>query len=91
MMSCKEAAHLASDYLERELPPLRRWSLRLHLFMCVDCRRFVDGIQSVVRLASTLRGSADRRKFEDLAHDLTSRFSDGPSGREGGDTGSNDR
>lgn len=40
MLSCKEASHLVSEGLDRDLKPGERLRLRLHLWMCVNCRRF---------------------------------------------------
>ena len=71
MMSCKDVANLASDYLEKDLPLLRRMSLRFHLFMCIDCRKFVRGIRTLVGSASALRGAGDPAKYDRLAYDLT--------------------
>jgi len=31
---------LISESQERPLGPMERWGLRLHLWMCVNCRRF---------------------------------------------------
>ncbi len=95
MMSCKDVASLASEYLEKDLSSRRRWSLRFHLFLCVDCRKFVEGIRSVMRLAPTLRASGEPERFQDLAQRLTAGFSNGPDGAprpgEGGDTTPEDR
>jgi len=39
MISCKEASRLASQQLERQLTLGERVRLRLHLAICVGCRR----------------------------------------------------
>lgn len=39
MLSCKQVAAVASDYLDNNTP--LKWQIRLHLFMCANCRRFV--------------------------------------------------
>lgn len=39
MLSCKQVAALASDYLDNSSP--LKWQIRLHLLMCANCRRFV--------------------------------------------------
>ena len=39
-MSCKEAARLQSEALDRELSLRERLGLRLHLFLCKWCRRY---------------------------------------------------
>jgi len=38
--SCKEAARLQSDALDRSLPFRERFGLRLHLLICKWCRRY---------------------------------------------------
>ena len=40
MLSCKDASRLVSDSQERELGLRERLNLRIHLWMCVNCRRF---------------------------------------------------
>ena len=39
MISCKEATHLASLQMERKLSLRERLQFRMHLAMCVGCRR----------------------------------------------------
>ncbi|WP_331352396.1 hypothetical protein [Cellvibrio sp. UBA7671] len=39
MLSCKQVATIASDYLDKSTP--LKWQIRLHLLMCANCRRFV--------------------------------------------------
>jgi len=40
MLSCKEAAALVSESLDRKLPLGQRIALRMHLIFCRFCRRF---------------------------------------------------
>jgi len=40
MLTCKDASHLISKNQERPLGFRERWGLRMHLWMCVSCRRF---------------------------------------------------
>ena len=39
-MTCKEASRLISEGQERPLKRMEHWGLRLHLWMCDNCRRF---------------------------------------------------
>ncbi len=39
MLSCKEATRLESQAMERPLTRIESVQLRLHLWMCVGCRR----------------------------------------------------
>ncbi len=44
IISCKEAAHLASQGLDRRLGFGERVALRLHLAICDGCSRFTQQI-----------------------------------------------
>ena len=44
MLSCKQVATLASDYLDNnslDNNASLKWQIRLHLLMCANCRRFI--------------------------------------------------
>jgi hypothetical protein len=40
MLSCKEASRLVSRMQDEDLPPLRRFMLKMHLRACDGCTRF---------------------------------------------------
>jgi putative zinc finger protein len=48
MPSCKEITEHSSDYLDRNLPWWKRPGYRLHLMMCVNCRRYVEQLKLTV-------------------------------------------
>lgn len=52
MLSCKEVTEKADDYLENDLSLGSRIGFKLHLFMCVNCRRYISQIQLTI---NTLR------------------------------------
>jgi anti-sigma factor RsiW len=54
MLSCKEVSHLASDYLNRDLPLRRRLAVRLHLLMCDGCTRYVAQMRAAIALLKTM-------------------------------------
>jgi hypothetical protein len=45
MLSCKNVAHLASDYLDKNMGGALPWKVRLHLVACRCCRQFVKHLQ----------------------------------------------
>lgn len=49
-LTCKEATRLISERQDRPLGFREGWSLRLHLWICVYCRRFERQL-STLRLA----------------------------------------
>lgn len=49
MLTCKGASQLISVRQERPLGFRERWSLRLHLLICVYCRRFARQVDLIHR------------------------------------------
>jgi hypothetical protein len=45
MLSCKDVAYLASDYLDKNMGGTLPWKIRLHLVACKCCRSFVKHLQ----------------------------------------------
>ena len=41
MLSCKELVAQSSEFVDGQLGLRKRLSVRMHLAMCVNCRRFV--------------------------------------------------
>jgi predicted anti-sigma-YlaC factor YlaD len=50
VLKCVEAAELATDYMERELPPRAWLAMRLHLALCSMCRAYLDQLRKTKRL-----------------------------------------
>ena len=50
MLTCKGTSRLISECQERSLGFSERWSLRLHLWICDNCRRF-ERQMKLLRLA----------------------------------------
>ena len=48
MLSCKEVTDKLSADIDRELPLLDRLSVRLHQFICKDCRHAGMNIRALV-------------------------------------------
>ncbi|MDZ7595469.1 MAG: zf-HC2 domain-containing protein [Thiobacillus sp.] len=61
MLTCKDASHLVSHGQDRALSFRERWGLRVHLWMCDNCRRFERQIALMRRL---LRQSDQRDEAE---------------------------
>jgi len=55
MLTCKDASHLLSEGQERPLTLRERWGLRLHLWMCVSCRRFEQQLAFLRQAMHALR------------------------------------
>ncbi len=48
MLKCRDLVHDADALLDGGLPLRRRVALRLHLFMCVHCRRYLRQLRLLV-------------------------------------------
>ena len=55
MLSCKDITALASDHIEKKLPFFKRLQFKMHLFMCHNCRGFVDQLALTIRSLRTLK------------------------------------
>lgn len=54
MLSCKQVAAVASDYLDNNTP--LKWQIRLHLLMCANCRRFVRHLKIMRDISAKIVG-----------------------------------
>lgn len=64
MLTCKEASHLLSEHQERPLGLRERWQLRLHLWICANCRRFERQL-ALLRQGLRLLGKRAETEAED--------------------------
>jgi len=68
MLTCKDASRLISEGQERQLRLRERWDLRLHLWICANCRRFERQIHLLRR---ALRMLARRVETDAQGPDLS--------------------
>lgn len=68
MLTCKDASHLISERQDRPLGFRERWRLRMHLWMCVSCRRFE---RQLALMRQVLRLPARRAVDDAQGTDLT--------------------
>ena len=54
MLSCRELVAHASDYIDAQMGLRQRWSVRMHLAMCINCRRFVRQLRLTRRVLRQL-------------------------------------
>lgn len=50
MLTCREITEGANQYVEGELAWWAKLQFRMHLFMCRHCRRYMDQMESTIRL-----------------------------------------
>ena len=54
MLSCKDVAHLASDYVDKNTSRKLNWKIRLHLLACGCCRRFIRHLKITQQIVPQL-------------------------------------
>jgi len=59
MLNCRQASRLVSEGQDRTLSWRERWGLRMHLWMCSNCRRFERQIRLMRRAFSMLSRRAE--------------------------------
>ncbi|WP_062060464.1 zf-HC2 domain-containing protein [Cellvibrio sp. OA-2007] len=67
MLSCKQVAALASDYLDRnslDNNTQLKWQIRLHLLMCANCRRFVRHLKITQQVGAGITKHASPQDAE---------------------------
>jgi anti-sigma factor RsiW len=47
-VNCREALEHFHDHVEGQLGPVQRWRLRLHLWLCGRCRKYLRSYKTTV-------------------------------------------
>lgn len=55
MINCKEVNEQASDYMDGDLPLLKRLSIAMHIFICRDCRNYLKQLRSTAAAIATVK------------------------------------
>ncbi len=67
MIDCEEFEGFILQYLEDELPPLKRFVFETHMKMCRDCRDYLAAYQ---RTIETARTAVDQQELPEIPEDL---------------------
>jgi len=58
MLTCKNISELSDEYLEGELPFKKKLSVKLHLAICKNCRRYLNYLQLTVNVVRQSESSS---------------------------------
>lgn len=50
-MTCRDALDFLADYLDGRLPWRQRISFDFHLFLCRNCRDYLDGYRKTIQVS----------------------------------------
>lgn len=73
-MNCREALELLDDSLDGTLPARGGWRLKLHLWICRHCRRYLASYKTTVRLeraAFEVASEAEPKVPDELVAEIT--------------------
>lgn len=70
MLSCREVAATASDYVNRDLTWRERVGVRFHLLMCRFCHRYVRQMRQTVSLLRQIGRTPEDAGTDTTARDL---------------------
>ncbi len=71
MLSCKHLVEQASDYIDDEMSMRKRVQVKLHLFMCVSCRRYLKQLKLTIAM---LRRKNQHHAPEAMCHHLLKEY-----------------
>ena len=54
MLKCHDVVDQSSDYIDGELSFWRKWQIRLHIFMCVNCRRMIQQLTLTKKVSALI-------------------------------------
>lgn len=66
MLMCRDLVKQADAYLTGDLPRMKRWLIKMHLFMCRHCRRFMHQYELLLLVLPRLRRKADDRTVDNV-------------------------
>ena len=71
MLNCKNITEEANSYLDKELPFFTRMKVKMHLAMCVNCRRYIDQLNTTIQALGNLK-RADETVSDQVVEDIVS-------------------
>lgn len=66
MLKCRDIVENADALIDQELSFRRRLTVRMHLFMCVHCRRYVRQLRDLLRAIAGMHGPASGREVSSI-------------------------
>ena len=73
MLMCKDLAVIASDYIDGELGPMDKVSVKMHLLMCGHCRTFIGNLRESIDL---MKAHSSQQVDEELIQKIDERVAE---------------
>ncbi len=66
MLSCKQVATLASEYIDGNTDTRLNWKIRMHLMMCSHCRRFIRHLKITNTVARSVLAETQDKDVDEV-------------------------
>jgi hypothetical protein len=74
MPSCKDITKHSSDYLEKNQTFFQRLGFKMHLFMCVNCKRYVSQLKLTIATIGKTENATPQPVDEQHVHDIVEKL-----------------
>ena len=70
MITCKEFEDFVLSYLDDELTPRQTRVFKMHIYLCRECREYLNAYQRSIELSKELQKEPGKPTAEDAPEDL---------------------
>jgi len=81
MPTCKDVTEHASDYLDQNLPFMKRVAFRMHLFFCDNCSRYLAQLKLTIatlgKIEEAIPQPVEERRVQDIVEKLKQQTPEG--------------
>jgi predicted anti-sigma-YlaC factor YlaD len=70
MITCREFEDFVLSYLDGELTPRQTRVFKMHMYLCRECREYLNAYQTSIELSKALRHEPGKPTAEEVPEDL---------------------
>ncbi len=74
MPSCKDITKQSSDYLDKNLTFFQRLGFKMHIFMCINCKRYVSQLKLTIATIGKIESATPQPVDEQHVHDIVEKL-----------------
>jgi len=74
MPSCKDITNQSSDYLDGNLTFFQRMGFKMHMFLCVNCKRYVSQLKLTIATIGKTEKAILQPVDEQHVHDIVEKL-----------------
>ena len=74
MPSCKDITKQSSDYLEGNQTLFQRLGFKMHIFLCVNCKRYVSQLKLTIATIGQTKDATPQPVEEQHVHEIVEKL-----------------